>query len=149
MHMHTKCINVYVHAHHHVLILIILISAFMYIDSNVCVKKSKCLWWQYTYSTYQDGRHTKLNHCYCHQPNATHHVVLKWLQQLLQKSLVREERTLVQLFLSQVKVVMHGLHEGTEKVHTRETDTVIITLDGAHNLLANNLTKAASVCDRQ
>ena len=75
----------------------------------------------------------------------THHMVLEWLQQLLQKSFVREERTLVQVFLSQVKIVMHGLHEGTEKVHTRETDTVIITFDGTHNLLANNLTKAA-VC---
>lgn len=41
---------------------------------------------------------------------------------------------------------MHGLHEGTEKVHTRETDAIIVTLDGVHHLLTYHLTKAARVC---
>lgn len=69
-------------------------------------------------------------------------MVLERLEQLLKKSLAGEKRSLVELLLSEVKVVVHRLHQGTEKVHARETYSVVVSFDGVHHLLSDHLTKA-------
>ena len=72
----------------------------------------------------------------------THHVLLEWQQQHLQKALRGEKRALVHLFLTQVKVVVHGLHESTQEVHTGMANAVVLALQSLDHLLAYDLTEA-------
>ena len=72
----------------------------------------------------------------------THHVCAEWLQEHGQEALAGEEGPLVQLLSAQVKVVVHGLHEGAQEVDAGVADAVIFTPQSPHHLLTNNLTHA-------
>ncbi len=37
---------------------------------------------------------------------------------------------------------MHGLHQGTEKVHTGMTDSIVLPLQRSHNLTAHHFPEA-------
>ena len=65
----------------------------------------------------------------------------EWFQNHLQKRFTREERSLVHLFLSQVIVVVHWLHESTEKVDRGVADYIILPAESLHQLLTNNLSE--------
>ena len=69
----------------------------------------------------------------------THHVCLERFQHHLQERFAGEERGLVHLLLSQVVVVVHGLHEGTQEVHTGMADPVVLPAEGPNHLLPNYL----------
>ncbi len=75
----------------------------------------------------------------------TYHMILEWLKQHLQEGLGGEQRPLVQLFLPEVKVVMHGLHQGTEKVHTGMADAIVLPLQGSHDLTPHNFSKTVGI----
>ena len=62
-------------------------------------------------------------------------------QQQLQEGLAGEEGGLVHLLLPQVKVVVHGLHEGTQEVHAGMADPVVLPLQSSHYLLPHYVTE--------
>ena len=72
----------------------------------------------------------------------TYHMILEWLEQHLQKTLRREQGSLIELFLPKVKVVVHWLHQGTQEVNRCMTDSIVLPLQSFHNFAAHHLPKA-------
>lgn len=57
----------------------------------------------------------------------TYHMLFKWCHDKFQEVCWWKERSFVHLFLSDIKVIVHWLHESTKEVHTRVTNSIVFS----------------------
>ena len=79
--------------------------------------------------------------CNEYQYPKSHNVLLEVFNQHFHKLLAGEQRRLVELFLLQVKVVMHGLHQCTKQIDTGMSYAIILPSQSLNNFASNRITE--------